>query len=150
LLNSCHVLLCFRAPFGVVAPPMILAIEVRIFWVVVRESWGSSASPPSSGIESSPGAWPVALFWLRVSDVVNVSQMLGWCPPCHVSVACLASFRLATLLRWSSSDKMYSSNSRKSSSTVLGFFLVRWEAVGPGVRPLISALIVVLSSASGI
>jgi hypothetical protein len=32
----------------------------------------------------------------------------------------------------------------------LGFFLVRCEAVGPGVRPLISALIVVLSSASGI
>jgi hypothetical protein len=72
---------------------MILAIEVRIFWVVVRESWGSSASPPSSGIESSPGAWPINLFWLRVSDVVDVSRMLGWCPPGHVSVAlsCLVS-----------------------------------------------------------
>jgi hypothetical protein len=54
----------FWAPFGAVAPPMILAIEVRIFWVVVRESWGSSASPPSFGIEPSPGAWPVALFRL--------------------------------------------------------------------------------------
>jgi hypothetical protein len=38
----------------------------------------------------------------------------------------------------------------KSSSTVLGFFRVRCEAVGPRVKPLISALIVVLSSASGI
>jgi hypothetical protein len=56
---------------------------------------------------------------------------------------CLASFRSATLLRWSSSDRMFSSSSWKSSSTVLGFFLVRCEAVGPGVRPLISALIVV-------
>jgi hypothetical protein len=30
---------------------------------------------------------------LRVSDVVNVSQMLGSCPPCHISVAlsCLVS-----------------------------------------------------------
>jgi hypothetical protein len=53
-------------------------------------------------------------------------------------------------LRWSSSDKMYSSNSRKSSSTILGFFLVRCEAVGPRVRPLINVLIVVLSSASRI
>jgi hypothetical protein len=72
---------------------MILAIEVRIFWVVVRESGGSSASPPSSGIESSPDAWPVALLWLRVSDVVDVSRMLGWCPPGHISVAlsCLVS-----------------------------------------------------------
>jgi hypothetical protein len=32
----------------------------------------------------------------------------------------------------------------------LGFFRVRCEVVGFGVRPLISALIVVLSSASGI
>jgi hypothetical protein len=31
-----------------------------------------------------------------------------------------------------------------------GFFHVKCEAVGPGVRPLISALIVVLSSTSGI
>jgi hypothetical protein len=30
--------LCFWAPFGVVASPMVLAIEVRVFWVVVRES----------------------------------------------------------------------------------------------------------------
>jgi hypothetical protein len=45
---------------------------------------------------------------------------------------------------------MYSSCSWKSSSIVLGFFHVKCEAVGPGVRPLISALIVVLSSASGI
>jgi hypothetical protein len=33
---------------------------------------------------------------------------------------------------------------------VFGFFHVKCEAVGPGVRPLISALIVVLSSTSGI
>jgi hypothetical protein len=32
----------------------------------------------------------------------------------------------------------------------LGFFRVKCEAVGPGVRPLISAWIIVLSSASGI
>jgi hypothetical protein len=63
---------------------------------------------------------------------------------------CRASFRSDTLLWWSLSDKMYASSSWKSSSTVLGFFLVRCEAVGPGVKPLISALIVVLSSASGI
>jgi hypothetical protein len=35
-----------------------------IFWVVVRESWGSSASPPSSRIEPYPGAWFVALVRL--------------------------------------------------------------------------------------
>jgi hypothetical protein len=33
---------------------------------------------------------------------------------------------------------------------VLGLFRVKCEVVGTGVRPLISALIVVLSSASGI
>jgi hypothetical protein len=32
----------------------------------------------------------------------------------------------------------------------LGFFLVKCEVVGPGVKPLISALIMVLSSTSGI
>jgi hypothetical protein len=63
---------------------------------------------------------------------------------------CRASFRSATLLRWSSSDRIYSSSSWKSSSIVFGFFCVRCEAVGPGVRPLISVLIVVLSSASRI
>jgi hypothetical protein len=66
---------------------MILAIEVRIFRVMVRESRGSSSSPPSSVIESSPGAWPVALFRLWVSDVVDISRVLGRCPPCHFSVA---------------------------------------------------------------
>jgi hypothetical protein len=45
---------------------------------------------------------------------------------------------------------MYSSSSWKSSSIVLGFFRIRCKAVCPGVRPLISACIVVLSSASGI
>jgi hypothetical protein len=72
---------------------MILAIEVGIFWVMVCESRGSSSSPPSSGIEPSPGAWSVALFGLWVSDVVDISRMLGWCPPCHFSVApsCLVS-----------------------------------------------------------
>jgi hypothetical protein len=45
---------------------------------------------------------------------------------------------------------MYSSSSWKSSSIVFGFFCVKCEVVGPGVRPLISSLIVVLSSASGI
>jgi hypothetical protein len=59
----------------------------RIFWVMVRESRGSSSSPPSSGIGPSPGAWPVALFRLWISDVVDISWMLGWCSPCHLSVA---------------------------------------------------------------
>jgi hypothetical protein len=45
---------------------------------------------------------------------------------------------------------MYFSSSWKSSSIVLGFFHVKCEAVGPEARPLISALIAVLSSASGI
>jgi hypothetical protein len=69
------------------APPMILAIEVRIFWVMVRESRGSSSSPPGSGIEPSPGAWPVALFRLWISDIVDISRMLGLYSPCHLSVA---------------------------------------------------------------
>jgi hypothetical protein len=62
---------------------------------------------------------------------------------------CLSSFRSATLLRLSSSDLMYSSSSWKCSSMLLGLFRFRCEVVGPGVIPLISACIVVLS-ASGI
>jgi hypothetical protein len=69
------------------APPVILAIEVRIFWVMDRKSRGSSSSPPSSGTEPSPGAWSVALFRLWISDIVDISWMLGLCSPCHLSVA---------------------------------------------------------------
>jgi hypothetical protein len=74
----------------------------------------------------------------------------GWGLHAVSLLPCRASFRSATLMRWSSSDNMYSSSSWKSSSSVLDFFHVRCEVVGPVVRPLISALIVVLSSASGI
>jgi hypothetical protein len=91
------------------------------------------------------------LFWLGCGFSTLLTFRGFWDCALHVIslFLCLALFRSATLLRWSSSDKMYSSNSRNSSSTVLGFFLVRCEAVGPGVRPLINALIVVLSSAYG-
>jgi hypothetical protein len=63
---------------------------------------------------------------------------------------CLAWFRSATLLRWSSSDLMYCSSSSKSSPMLWGSFLVKCELVGPGVRPLINAWIVVLSTVLGI
>jgi hypothetical protein len=73
---------------------MILAIEVGISWVVVRKVWGSSSSPPSSLTESSPGTWPAFLLLLRISNIVHISRMLGWCPPGHISAAlsCLVSF----------------------------------------------------------
>jgi hypothetical protein len=66
---------------------MILAIEVRIFRVMVRKSRGSSSSPPSSGSEPSSGAWRATLLRLWISDIVDISRMLGLCSPCHLSVS---------------------------------------------------------------
>jgi hypothetical protein len=150
LLNSSNILLGFWAPFGAMSSSVILTVEVWISWVVVCEFQGSSSPSPSPRCKSSSCAWSVVLIGLRIFHIVDVSQILGLRSPRHFSIALSCFVRSATLLLWSSSDKMYSSSSWKSSSIVLGFFHVKCEAVEPGVRPLISALIVVFSSASGI
>jgi hypothetical protein len=84
---SLALFLRFWATFGAVAPPMILAIEVRVFRVMVHGSRGSSSSSPSSGREPSSGAWPVVLLRLWIFDSVDISRMLGLCSPRHLSVA---------------------------------------------------------------
>jgi hypothetical protein len=73
---------------------MILTIEVRVSWVVIRESQGSSSSSPSPGCESSSCAWSTVLVRLRIFHVVDVSWILGLCSPSHFSVAlsCFISF----------------------------------------------------------
>jgi hypothetical protein len=87
LLNSCDVLLGFWAPFSVVSSSMILTIEVRVFWVVIRESRGSSSSSPSPGCESSSCAWSAVLARLRIFHIVDVLWILGLWSPSHFSVA---------------------------------------------------------------
>jgi hypothetical protein len=77
LLNSCDVLLCFWAPFGAMSSSMILTIEVRVSWVVIHESRGSSSSSSSPGCESSSCAWSTVLVRLRIFHVVDVSWILG-------------------------------------------------------------------------
>jgi hypothetical protein len=52
LMNSCDILLGFWAPFGAMPSSVILAIEVRISWIAICESRGSS--PPSSSHSANP------------------------------------------------------------------------------------------------
>jgi hypothetical protein len=66
---------------------MILTIEVRVFWVVIRESRGSSSSSPSPRCESPSCAWCAALVRLRIFHVVEVSWILKLWSPSHFSVA---------------------------------------------------------------
>jgi hypothetical protein len=94
LLNSCHVLLGFWAAFSAVSSSMILTIELRVLWVVIRESWGSYSSSPSPWCESSSCARPAVLVRMRIFHIVDVSWILGLCSPSHFSVAlsCFISF----------------------------------------------------------
>jgi hypothetical protein len=87
LLNSRDVLLGFWAPFGAMSSSMIVTIEVRVSWVVIRESRGSSSSSPSSGCKSSSCAWSVVLVRLRISHVVDISWILRLRSPSHFSIA---------------------------------------------------------------
>jgi hypothetical protein len=64
---------------------MILTIEVRVFWVMIRESRGSSS--PSPGCESSSCAWSAVLVRLRIFHIVNVSWILGLWSPSHFSAS---------------------------------------------------------------
>jgi hypothetical protein len=66
---------------------MILTIEVRVSWVVIRESRRSSSSSPSPGCESSSCAWSTVLVRLRIFHVVDVLWILGLGSPSHLSVA---------------------------------------------------------------
>jgi hypothetical protein len=90
-MDSCHVFLGFWAHLSDVSSPMILAIEVRVFWVVIRESRGSSSSSPSSGCEPSSCVGSVVLVRLRIFHIVDISWILGLRSPSHFSVA-LPSF----------------------------------------------------------
>jgi hypothetical protein len=96
LLTSGDVLLGFWAPFGAMSSSMILTIEVRVSWVVICESRGSSFSSPSPspGCESSSCAWSTVLVKLRIFHVVDDSWILGLGSPSHFSVAlsCFISF----------------------------------------------------------
>jgi hypothetical protein len=66
---------------------MVLTIEVRVSWVVIRESQGSSSSSPSLGCKSSSCAWSVVLVMLRIFHVVDASWILRLRSPSHFSVA---------------------------------------------------------------
>jgi hypothetical protein len=67
---GCDVLLGFWAPFSVVPSSMILTVEVQVPWIVIRESWRSSSSSPSSRSKSSARAWSTALVRLRISTLL--------------------------------------------------------------------------------
>jgi hypothetical protein len=77
-----------------VSSSMILTIEIRVSWVVIHESRGSSSSSPSPGCESSSCAWSVILVRLRIFHIVDVSWILGLWSPSYFSVAlsCFISF----------------------------------------------------------
>jgi hypothetical protein len=66
---------------------MILAIEVWVFWVVIRESEGFSSSSPSSGCEPSSCAGSVVLVGLWIFHIVDILWILGLCSPGHFFVA---------------------------------------------------------------
>jgi hypothetical protein len=85
LLNSCDILLGFWTPFGAMPSPMILAIEVWISWIVIRESRGSSPPSSSPRCKSSSCVWSVVLVRLRIHHIVDISWILR--SPCHFSVA---------------------------------------------------------------
>jgi hypothetical protein len=52
---------------------VILKIEVWVFWVVIRESQGSSSSSPSSGCEPSSCAGSLVLVRLWIFHIVDIS-----------------------------------------------------------------------------
>jgi hypothetical protein len=91
LLNSRDIFLGFWAPFGAMSSSMILTIEVRVSWVVIRESQRSSSSSPSPWCEPSSRAWSTILVRLRIFHVVDVSWILRLWSPRHLFVA-LSSF----------------------------------------------------------
>jgi hypothetical protein len=61
LLNSRDVLLGFSAPFDAMSSSMILTIEVRVSWVVIHESRGSSSF--SLPLGANPPLVTGLLFW---------------------------------------------------------------------------------------
>jgi hypothetical protein len=73
---------------------VILAIEVWVSWVMVREFWGSSSPSPSSGCKASSCAWSVVLIGLGIFHVIDVSWILELRYRRHFSVAlsCFISF----------------------------------------------------------
>jgi hypothetical protein len=79
---------------------VILAIKVRIPWIVLFEFRGSSSPSPSPGCKSSSSAWYVVLIGLRIFHVVDVSQILGLRSPRHFSIAlsCFVSFSYSSAI----------------------------------------------------
>jgi hypothetical protein len=100
LLNHGNILLGFWAPFCAMSSSVILAVEVRISWIVVCELRGSSFPSPSSGCKSSSSAWCVVLIGLRIFHIVDVSWILGLRSPCHFSIAlsCFVSFSCSSAM----------------------------------------------------
>jgi hypothetical protein len=66
---------------------MIVTIEIRVLWVVIRESRGSSSSSPSPGCESFSCVWSVVLARLRIFYIVDVSWILRLWSPSHFCAA---------------------------------------------------------------
>jgi hypothetical protein len=87
LLNPGDILFGFWAPFGAMSSSVILPVEVRISWIVVREFWGSSSSSPSPRSKSSSCSWSIVLVGLRIFYVVDVSRILRLRSPSHFSIA---------------------------------------------------------------
>jgi hypothetical protein len=129
---------------------MIRTIEVWVFRVMIRDPWGSSSSSPSSGREPSSGAWCAVLVRLWIFDIVNISWILGLCSPGHFSIALpvFVSFGYSLAMIIIRQDVFL--QFMKKFLNRLGFLSSQMRSFGPGVRPLINALIVVLSPASGI
>jgi hypothetical protein len=94
LLNSSNVFLGFWAPFSAMTSSVILAVEVWISWVMVREFRGSSSPFPSPGRETPSCAWFVVLIRLGIFHVIDVSWILELRSPRHfpVTLSCFVSF----------------------------------------------------------
>jgi hypothetical protein len=110
---------------------VILAVEVRISWIVICEFRGSSPpSPsPSSRCKSSSCAWSVVLVRMRIFHIVDVSQILGLRSPCHFSIAlsCFVSFSYSSAMIVIGQDVLL--KFMKKFINCLGFFRVQGEAV---------------------
>jgi hypothetical protein len=141
LLNSSNVLLGFWAPFGAMTSSVILAVEVWISWVMVCELWGSSSPSPSPSLwcKSSSCAWSIVLIGLGIFHVIDISWILELRYPRHFSVAlsCFILFSDSSAVIFVKHDVFF--KFMKKFINCFGFFRVRCEVVGPGVRPLISA-----------
>jgi hypothetical protein len=109
--------------------PVILAVEVRISWIVICEFQGSSPPSPSPGCKSSSCAWSVVLVRLRIFHIVDVSQILGLRSPCHFSIAlsCFVSFSYSSAMIVIGQDVLL--KFMKKFINCLGFFRVQGEAV---------------------